>query len=144
MRADVRAIAIGVGVGAIGAVSNVYVSLKVGWSLPVMATAAVVGLTIARATGRALTAREGVILTSLASATAFMTGGGNVGAISVLAMLGEETPGMMATIAWFATTAVLGTSVALVIGARVRALASPTTARSLRSSAPRLARGQPA
>lgn len=121
-----RAVVIGLSVGALGAVSNVYVSLKAGWSLPVMTTAAVVGAAFARARGSALGAREAAALTSLASAAGFMTGGGNVAAIPALVMLGGEAPSPLMMTVWFATLAILGTLMAPLFEGRVRTLEFPT------------------
>lgn len=102
-----RALLIGAAVGAVGAISNVFVSLKAGWSLPVMTTAAVVGLGVARAQRRELGAKEAVIATSLASSIAFMTGGGNLAAVPAGAMLGLPVPSAPALVVWFALTAIL-------------------------------------
>lgn len=121
-----RGLAIGALVGAVGAISNVFVSLKAGWSLPVMTTAAVVGLGIARAQRNAFGAREAVVATSLASATAFMTGGGNMAAVPATAMLGFATPSPAALIAWFAVTAAAGTLLAPLLARAVHNLRFPT------------------
>jgi uncharacterized oligopeptide transporter (OPT) family protein len=123
---ELRALAIGLGVGAVGAISNVFVALKAGWSLPVMTTAAVVGLGVARAQKRPLAASEAVIATSLASATAFMTGGGNLAAVPAAVMLGLRAPSTPALIAWFALTAMFGTLLAPLLGRSLRELPFPT------------------
>jgi uncharacterized oligopeptide transporter (OPT) family protein len=114
-----RAIGVGVAVGAVGAVSNLYVSLKTGWSLPVMTTAAMVGLAVARSQKRELRAREAVVLSSLASAAGYMAGGGNAAAIPALVMLGGTAPAPLAMAAWFATIALLGTLCAPLLGRRI-------------------------
>lgn len=121
-----RALSIGLAVGAVGAISNVFVSLKAGWSLPVMTTAAVVGLGVARAQKRAFAAREAVLATSFASAMAFMTGGGNLAAVPAAAMLGLEPPSPFALVAWFALTAMFGTLLAPLLGRSLRDLRFPT------------------
>lgn len=123
---ELRALAIGAAIGAVGAVSNVFVSLKAGWSLPVMTTAAVVGLGVARAQRNAFGAREAVVATSLASATAFMTGGGNLAAVPAAAMLGQAPPSAPALIVWFALTAAFGTLLAPLLARAVRDLRFPT------------------
>lgn len=121
-----RALLIGAAVGAVGAISNVFVSLKAGWSLPVMTTAAVVGLGVARAQRRELGAKEAVIATSLASSIAFMTGGGNLAAVPAGAMLGLPVPSAPALVVWFALTAILGTLLAPLLGRPLRELRFPT------------------
>ena len=113
---SVRAVAIGAAVGSVAAVSNVYVSLKTGWCLPVMSTAAVVGLAVARGQGRSLGAREAAVLSSLASAAGYMAGGGNVAALPAFVMLGGSAPSPVAMAAWFAGIALLGTFIAPLLG----------------------------
>lgn len=123
---ELRALAVGVGVGAVGAISNVFVSLKAGWSLPVMTTAAVVALGLARVQRRELRPSEAVIATSLASAMAFSTGGGNLAAVPAAVMLGSRPPSAVALVAWFTVIALFGTLLAPLLGRSLRELRFPT------------------
>ncbi len=134
-----RALGVGAAVGAAAAASNVYVSLKIGWCLPVMSTAVLVGLALARP-GRLLSgitnrvgrvgewdARELVVLASLASSAAYMAGGANLAAFPALAMLGARVPEPPVLFGWFLVVSVLGTLLAPWLGERIlRDLPFPT------------------
>jgi uncharacterized oligopeptide transporter (OPT) family protein len=139
----IRTVLMGVGIGSVCAVSNLYVSLKTGWTLPVMTTAVLVGFAITRALptrsggstspGRALRSSlgsaEAFVLASLASATAYMPGGGNATALPALVMLGGSEPSALVLALWFATVAVLGTLLAPLVRRHVAGeLPFPTAA----------------
>lgn len=120
----VRAVGIGVVVGALAAVSNLYVSLRTGWSLPVMTTAALVGVALMRSRREP---REITTLTATASAAGYMAGGGNAAALPALMMLASDrAPSLIVmAIAWIAI-AITGTLVATLFGPKTLDLPFPT------------------
>lgn len=120
-----RVFAAGAALGALAALSNLYVSLKTGWTLPAMTTAAMVALAGPRRPGAA---RDAVAFAALVSAAGYMAGGGNAAALPALAMAGGgPSPGIPATAAWFAVVAALGTVLAPLVGRRmVATLRFPT------------------
>jgi uncharacterized oligopeptide transporter (OPT) family protein len=107
-----RALGIGVALGMLAAISNLYVSLRTGWSLPVMTTAALVGIALLR---KKREPQEITTLTATASAAGYMAGGGNAAALPALMMLAggrDRAPSLIAmTLAWIAI-AIAGTLVA--------------------------------
>ena len=89
----VRAVITGMLLGGAMALSNLYVSLKTGWSLGVTITAAILAFG-AWSTIRAVVPRiapfgplENNAMQSVASAAGYMTGGGTVAAIPALMMV---------------------------------------------------------
>lgn len=105
--------------GAVLALSNLYVVLKTGWSLGVTITATIVAFGFFRAlervgvTRRPFTALENVMVASIASSGAWMTGGGNMAALPALLLLTGQRPAGIAMVAWFAVIASLGVFVAI-------------------------------
>ena len=116
-----RAVLSGVGIGALLCLSNLYVTLKTGWSLGVTLTSCIVAFGLFRAlravglVKRDLTVLENNAVGSVASAAAFMTGGGNMAALPALLLLTGARPGGAAMFLWFATIAALGVFVAIPI-----------------------------
>jgi uncharacterized oligopeptide transporter (OPT) family protein len=114
-----RAVATGMGLGALLCVTNVYVVLKTGWSLGVALTSSIVAYGLFRVFGaaglakRAFGPRENGIVVSVASAAAFMTGGGNMAALPALLVLTGARPSGPAMIAWFGAIAALGVVAAI-------------------------------
>ncbi len=137
----VRAVIVGMLIGVVMCVSNLYVFFKTGWSIGVTITAAILGwatfklLTAERlrrtlfgksrgADGAApapLGALENNALTTVASGAGYMTGGGNMAAYGALMMIIAAQPGVLpipstpALIIWFAAIAALGVFVAIPI-----------------------------
>jgi uncharacterized oligopeptide transporter (OPT) family protein len=96
-----RAILVGSGLGAVFAVSNLYVSLRSGWSLPVMTSAALV-------TARLLGPRDVAVVAAVASAAGYMAGGGNAAALPAFLMDGG-TPRLALVAAFWVACALAGT-----------------------------------
>jgi len=123
----VRAVIVGMLIGVVMCVSNLYVFFKTGWSMGVTITAAILGwaafklLLATRLTKRPLGALENNALTTVASGAGYMTGGGNMAAYGALLMILVAQPGVMplprweALIVWFAAIAALGVFVAIPI-----------------------------
>ena len=123
----VRAVIVGMLVGVVMCVSNLYVFFKTGWSMGVTITAAILGwgtfklLAAARVSRVPLGALENNALTTVASGAGYMTGGGNMAAYGALLMILVAQPGVLplpstpALILWFGTIAALGVFVAIPI-----------------------------
>ena len=123
----VRAVIVGMLIGVVMCVSNLYVFFKTGWSMGVTITAAILawavfrGLAAIGADRRPLGELENNALTTVASGAGYMTGGGNMAAYGALLMIITATPGVMETpstpalIIWFAAIAALGVFVAIPI-----------------------------
>lgn len=116
-----KALIVGLAVGALAALSNLHVSLRTGWSLPVMTTAALVALGVAR--DRPKTAAA---LTALVSAAGYMAGGGNAAALPALIMLGGTEPRALWVVGWWIVVAALGTLIAPLFRPKTIDLAFPT------------------
>lgn len=105
--------------GAVMALSNLYVWLKTGWSLGVTITACILAfaffgaLRLVRLSRRPFGPLENNAMASVASSAGYMTGGGNMAALGALVILTGERPPALATVAWFATIAALGVFVAI-------------------------------
>ena len=116
-----RAVLGGMAIGAVLCTSNVYVVLKTGWSLGVTLTSTIIAFGLFRALGavgltkRPLGLLENTTVSSVASAAAFMTGGGNMAALPALLLLTGQRPGGAALALWFAVIAALGVVVAIPI-----------------------------
>lgn len=116
-----RAIVVGMLIGAVMCLSNIYVFFKTGWSMGVtltaciMAWAAFKGLVAAKATRQPLGVLENNALTTVASGAGFMTGGGNMAAFGALLMVTSDRPPAIPIIAWFAAIAALGVFAAIPI-----------------------------
>lgn len=117
----VRAVVMGMLVGMLMCLSNLYVVLKTGWSMGVTVTACILAygafsvLRAARLTRGEFTALENNAMGSVASAAGYMTGGGNMHAIPALLILTGLRPDPWWLVAWFATIAALGVFVAIPI-----------------------------
>lgn len=140
-----RAIVVGMLIGAVMCLSNIYVFFKTGWSMGVTLTACILawavfkGLGAMGATKQPLGVLENNALTTVASGAGFMTGGGNMAAFGALLMVTSERPESVPIIVWFAVIAALGVFAAIPIKRQLideEALPFPTgtaTAETLRS-----------
>ncbi len=117
----VRAVIAGMAIGGVLCLSNLYVTLKTGWSLGVTLTSCIVAFGVFRALSglglsrRALTVLENNAIGSVASAAAFMTGGGNMAALPALLLLTGARPAGLAMFLWFLAIAALGVFAAIPI-----------------------------
>jgi OPT family oligopeptide transporter len=140
-----RAVVVGMLIGVVMCISNLYVFFKTGWSMGVTITAAILAfsafrglkaLGIARAP---FTALENNALTTVASGAGYMTGGGNMAALGALLMVTTVRPPTLPLVAWFAVIAALGVFVAIPIKRQLinqEGLAFPTgmaTAETIKS-----------
>jgi OPT family oligopeptide transporter len=140
-----RAVLVGMAIGAVMCLSNIYVFFKTGWSMGVTITAAILAfaffrlLEALRLTRTPLTALENNALTTVASGAGFMTGGGNMAAFGALMMVTTLRPPTIPMIAWFGAIAALGVFTAIPIKRQLinqEGLAFPTgkaTAETLRA-----------
>ncbi len=140
-----RAVVVGMVIGAVMCLSNLYVFFKTGWSMGVTITAAILAFALFRglqATGlvrRPLTALENNALTTVSSGAGYMTGGGNMAAFGALMMVTTVRPDWVPMIGWFAAIAALGVFAAIPIKRQLinrEGLAFPTgtaTAETLRA-----------
>jgi OPT family oligopeptide transporter len=116
-----RAIVVGMLIGAVMCLSNIYVFFKTGWSMGVTLTACILawavfkGLGAAKITKEPLGMLENNALTTVASGAGFMTGGGNMAAFGALLMVTSERPPSVPIIFWFAGIAALGVFAAIPI-----------------------------
>jgi len=117
----VRALVMGMMLGSIMSLSNVYVGLKAGWGLGVAITSSILAFA-AFATLRKLFPKffpefsilENNAMASCASAAGYMTGGGIVNAIPALMMLKPEAvPGTAVLMGWVGVIAMLGVFLAV-------------------------------
>lgn len=117
----VRAVVVGMLLGALMCLSNLYIVLKVGWSFGVTVTACVVAYGIfrlgerLRLVHREFGALENNAMGSVASSAGFMTGGGNLPAMGALLLLTGLRPEPLAMVAWLAVIAMLGVFTAVPI-----------------------------
>jgi putative OPT family oligopeptide transporter len=140
-----RAVLVGMLLGVVMCLSNLYVFFKTGWSMGVTITAAILAFAVfqalqaARLARRPLTALENNALTTVASGAGYMTGGGNMAAFGALLMVTAVRPETLSMVAWFAVIAALGVFTAIPIKRQLinkEALAFPTgtaTAETLRA-----------
>jgi OPT family oligopeptide transporter len=115
-----RAVVVGMLVGAVMCLSNLYVFFKSGWSLGVTLTACILAFGVFKALEAArlakpLGALENNALTTVASGAGFMTGGGNMAAFGALLMVTTLRPEGLLLVAWFSVIAALGVFVAIPI-----------------------------
>jgi uncharacterized oligopeptide transporter (OPT) family protein len=116
-----RAIVVGMLIGAVMCLSNIYVFFKTGWSMGVTLTACILawavfkGLAAAKVTKEPLGILENNALTTVASGAGFMTGGGNMAAFGALLMVTTDRPPSIPIIFWFAAIAALGVFAAIPI-----------------------------
>ena len=114
-----RAVIAGMFLGGLMSLSNLYVSLKTGWSIGVSITAGILAFAMfalfyqLRLTKRHFGMLENNAMQSVASAAGYMTGGGTVAAIPALMMLtGEPMPGFQMFV-WITVIAFLGVIMAI-------------------------------
>lgn len=141
----VRAVLVGVLIGAVLCLSNIYVFFKTGWSLGVTLTACILAFAVfqgLRAAGidrRPFGVLENNALTTVASGAGYMTAGGNAAAFGALLMVTTVRPDQIGMVAWFAVIAVMGVFAAIPIKRQLinkEALAFPTgtaTAETIRT-----------
>ena len=141
----IRAVVVGMGIGAVMCLSNLYVFFKTGWSMGVTITAAILAfalfrlLEVLKIAKHPLTALENNALTTVASGAGFMTGGGNMAAFGALLMVTTVRPDPTLLIFWFGAIAALGVFTAIPIKRQLinrEGLAFPTgkaTAETLRA-----------
>lgn len=141
----VRAVVVGMLIGAVMCLSNLYVFFKTGWSMGVTLTACILAfaafqaLQAAKITKKPLGVLENNALTTVASGAGFMTGGGNMAAFGALLMVTSVRPEPVPMILWFAVIAALGVFAAIPIKRQLvnkEQLAFPTgtaTAETIRS-----------
>lgn len=116
-----RAVIAGMLIGAVLCTSNVYVVLKTGWSLGVTLSSTIIAFGLFRAlhavglVRRPLGVLENTTVSSVASAAAFMTGGGNMAALPALVMLTGTRPSNLALFVWFGVIAAIGVLAAIPI-----------------------------
>ena len=115
----VRAVLTGMLIGGVLSLTNLYVSLRTGWSFGVTITAALLAYTIfgaLRATGITksnIGILENNAMQSVASAAGYMTGGGTVAVIPGLMLLTGETIAPWQVFLWITSLACLGVCVAV-------------------------------
>lgn len=114
-----RAVIAGMFLGGLMSLSNLYVSLKTGWSIGVSITAGILAFALFALFFRLrlITKHFGMLennaMQSVASAAGYMTGGGTVAAIPALMMItGEPMPGIQMFI-WITVIAFLGVVMAI-------------------------------
>ena len=121
----VRAIVVGMLIGAVMCLSNIYVFFKTGWSMGVTLTACILawaafkGLNALPLKSKPLNEPLGILennaLTTVASGAGYMTGGGNMAAFGALLMVTTERPPSIPLVAWFGVVAALGVFAAIPI-----------------------------
>jgi len=141
----VRAVLVGMALGAVMCLSNLYVFFKTGWSMGVTITAAILAFAVMRLasalrlTRTPLTALENNALITVSSGAGYMTGGGNMAAFGALLMVTTLRPDPVPMIFWFGAIAALGVFTAIPIKRQLinkEGLAFPTgkaTAETLRA-----------
>ncbi len=114
-----RAVIAGMLLGGLMSLSNLYVSLKTGWSLGVSITAGILAFALFSMLLRLRLVREsfGMLennaMQSVASAAGYMTGGGTVAAIPALMMLTGQPMGAWPMFFWISSIALLGVVMAI-------------------------------
>jgi OPT family oligopeptide transporter len=114
-----RAVVTGMLLGALMALSNLYVNLKTGWSLGVTITAAILAFGIWSLIRKVLPSLEEFgplennAMQSVASAAGYMTGGGTVAAIPALMMITGYRFDPVWMMVWIGAIAFLGVFVAI-------------------------------
>ena len=114
-----RAVLAGMAIGGIMCLSNLYVFFKTGWSMGVTVTAVILAfaffhlLRSLRLTKSEFTILENNAMGSVASAAAYMTGGGNMAAFGALLMLTSVRPDATMMVLWFSVIAAMGVFVAI-------------------------------
>jgi putative OPT family oligopeptide transporter len=140
-----RAVLVGMLIGGVMCLSNLYVFFKTGWSMGVTITAAILaftlfqGLRALRLERQSFSALENNVLTTVASGAGYMTGGGNMAAFGALLMVTQLRPDIAMMVLWFAAIAALGVFAAIPIKRQLinqEGLAFPTgtaTAETIRT-----------
>ncbi len=116
-----RALIMGIALGAIMSLSNVYVGLKAGWGLGVAITSTILAFVTFKTLTKIFPKQfpefsilENNAMASCASAAGYMTGAGVVNAIPALMMLHPEAvPGQLPLIAWIGLISMLGVFLAV-------------------------------
>jgi len=115
----VRAVIVGMLLGALMCASNLYVSLKTGWSFGVTITAGVLAfalfsvLSTLGVVRREFGQLENNAMQSVASAAGYMTGGGTVAAIPALMLATHQNLPWHVMFFWITTIAMLGVVMAI-------------------------------
>lgn len=115
----VRAAIAGMLLGGFMSLSNLYVSLKTGWSMGVSITAGILAFAIFSILLKLKIVRtqfgmlENNAMQSVASAAGYMTGGGTVAAIPALMMITGESMGGVQMFVWISAIAMLGVIMAI-------------------------------
>jgi putative OPT family oligopeptide transporter len=138
-----RAVVVGMLIGGVMCLSNLYVFFKTGWSLGVTLTACILAFATFQALHKLglkkMGALENNALTTVSAGAGFMTGGGNMAAFGALLMVTTVRPNAWMMVAWFAAIAALGVFAAIPIKRQLvnrEALSFPTgtaTAETIRS-----------
>ena len=116
---SLRAILAGMLLGGFMSLSNLYVSLKTGWSMGVSITAGILAFAIfslllkARLVKTEFGILENNAMQSVASAAGYMTGGGTVAAIPALMMITGHSMGGWQMFFWISAIAMLGVVMAI-------------------------------
>lgn len=114
-----RAVIAGMLIGGVMSLSNLYISLKSGWSFGVTITAGIIayglfaGLDKLKVTKTHFGLLENNAMQSVASAAGYMTGGGTVAAIPALMMITGEPMDGVQMFAWISAIAFLGVIMAI-------------------------------
>ncbi|HNH48524.1 MAG TPA: OPT family oligopeptide transporter, partial [Myxococcota bacterium] len=115
----VRAVIAGMLLGGFMSLSNLYISLKVGWSFGVSITAGILAFAIFEVLHLLRLIRtpfgmlENNAMQSVASAAGYMTGGGTVAAIPAMMMITGNSMPPLQMFAWIGSIALLGVVMAI-------------------------------
>src|SRR5262249_45037912 len=115
----IRSIVTGMLLGGLMALSNLYVSLKTGWSLGVTITAAILAFGIWTVLCKLIRwlepfgPLENNAMQSVGSAAGYMTGGGTAAAIPALMMVSQYKFTHLTMAVWIGALAILGVFVAI-------------------------------
>jgi len=130
-----RAVVAGMLIGMVMCLSNLYIYLKIGWSMGVTITACILAFTFfnvmreLRLFKKDFSPLENNAMGSVASAAGYMTGGGNMAAVPALLVLTGTLPGTGWLVLWLAVIAALGVFAAIPIKRQlinIEALPFPT------------------
>ncbi len=116
-----RAVIVGMLIGGLMCLSNLYVFFKAGWSMGVTITACILAFALfellraIRLTKKDFTILENNAMSSVASAAGYMTGGGNMAAYGALLMITATRPEPLWMMIWFGVIATMGVFAAIPI-----------------------------
>lgn len=116
-----RAAVVGMILGGVMCLSNLYVFFKTGWSMGVTITASILAFALfeilrtMRVTKDDFTILENNAMCSVASAAGYMTGGGNMAAYGALLMITATRPEPLWMMIWFGVIATMGVFAAIPI-----------------------------